>query len=612
MDRERQLIEDAFEHYDDANRLKVIARSSVSIDELFRLFNKYSGRILLFHFAGHANGKGLQFNEDFAFNQSANADGIAALLQREVTQGLLKFVCLNGCSTAPQVEGLKAIGVPCVIATQFPINDTKAVGFANTFYRTWAKSDNLAAAFDPPFTSIQTAFNTAVAYLKTSYTVEATKTDRGLRLAIQQIPSNIPWELYATKPQLTLDFEVAQERKTFNEFLTRRLIERLATHNERVNRFLQKANSLQTDWETYSKISSKAKELILSNFVGVLSIQLQNIFSIGLELQNLFAADQGDHLPTSQQKYLRACLQTTERSIQLVAFAFVSRLWDRMASNAIPLSDEERDQLKKFFDNYDLGLDIKGYWKLLESLYRIFQKHQLEIPFEHPSLKHFEQQFAADSPFNAAIEKLERVSRALKQPKFQLADCFTAEKQLVTVLETFIFLSAYKIISIREVGYDEMRNQAPRYIHTYTALGIDAKQNINAERIRSDDTPINTDAVLLYKGRYQESINLFPFIIDWNTLNFEGKAQIAFYDARDPDKDKDKNTDDDSLNYRFLLDHQEEEKKKINIVFDGILRREKQLEDIIVDREKFKTFKLDIVHQQFYKAREAILGEDDF
>ena len=59
---ERKVIEEALEHYDDTNRLKIITRSAVSTEELFRLFNKYSGRIALFHFAGHAGGKGLQFN----------------------------------------------------------------------------------------------------------------------------------------------------------------------------------------------------------------------------------------------------------------------------------------------------------------------------------------------------------------------------------------------------------------------------------------------------------------------------------------------------------------------------------------------------------------------
>ena len=36
IETERKIIEEALEHYDDTNRLKVITRTSISIDELFR------------------------------------------------------------------------------------------------------------------------------------------------------------------------------------------------------------------------------------------------------------------------------------------------------------------------------------------------------------------------------------------------------------------------------------------------------------------------------------------------------------------------------------------------------------------------------------------------
>ncbi|MFK7948928.1 MAG: hypothetical protein AB8G11_15145 [Saprospiraceae bacterium] len=203
-----------------------------------------------------------------------------------------------------------------------------------------------------------------------------------------------------------------------------------------------------------------------------------------------------------------------------------------------------------------------------------------------------------------ACTKLRKINQTLDFSQFKLEDCFSAEKQLTTVLETFLFLSEYKMVSIRDIAYDEMRNQAPQYIHTYTALGIDAKQNVNAEQVRTDDKPINTDAILLYKGNYQNSINLFPFIIDMNTLIFEDKAKICFYDSKD--------LNDGSLNYRFLKDN-----KIVNIVFEDILNKTTKKEELIKDNEQFKILKLDMVHLQFYEARKVILGieeeeDDDF
>ena len=166
IESERKQIEEALEHYDDTNRLKIVTRSTVSIDELFRLFNKYTGRIALFHFAGHAGGEGLQFNQAITNPETGKAEGIAELIGREVNQGILQLVFLNGCSTAGQVDGLKAVNVPSIIATSAPINDNKAVAFAKQFYRTWAKADNVSDAFKVPLTTIQQGFDAAMSFLK--------------------------------------------------------------------------------------------------------------------------------------------------------------------------------------------------------------------------------------------------------------------------------------------------------------------------------------------------------------------------------------------------------------------------------------------------------------
>ena len=96
VERERKTIEEALEAYNDTNRLKVIARSSVSIDEIFRLFNRYQGRISIFHFAGHAGGKGLQLNKDFSGNETGHAGGLSELFRREVEGGIqIKFSILR-------------------------------------------------------------------------------------------------------------------------------------------------------------------------------------------------------------------------------------------------------------------------------------------------------------------------------------------------------------------------------------------------------------------------------------------------------------------------------------------------------------------------------------
>jgi hypothetical protein len=173
--------------------------------------------------------------------------------------------------------------------------------------------------------------------------------------------------------------------------------------------------------------------------------------------------------------------------------------------------------------------------------------------------------------------------------------CFEAEKQLAIILEKLIFFVNYKMISMKDITYTKMRNSVPNYLHNYAALGIDSKNNINAEKVNYVEEPINTDAILLFTSKYQESLNLFPFIIDFNALTFESGSKICFYGYQD--------IQDGSLNYRFLEDNSLK-----NITFQETLKPESDINDLMMDIEKRKQLKLDAVFLQFKDAKETISG----
>ena len=107
----------------------------------------YRDNIILFHYAGHADGKSLHLG-----SEAARSQGIAELLAQCPR---LKLVVLNGCSTKGQVEYLKECGVKAIIATHAPIDDNKAETFAQRFYQCLANNDN-----------VETAFNTAIAQVR--------------------------------------------------------------------------------------------------------------------------------------------------------------------------------------------------------------------------------------------------------------------------------------------------------------------------------------------------------------------------------------------------------------------------------------------------------------
>jgi hypothetical protein len=590
VEQERKLIEEALENYSDTNRLKVIARSSVSIEEIFRLFNRYQGRISLFHFAGHAGGEGLQLNKDFSGNQTGHAGGLADLFRREVEAGILQLVFLNGCSTQPQLEGLKAAGVPSVISTRCPIEDQKALNLARQFYRTLANSDQ-AQPFDQPAT-INQAFDRAIAYLKTATKVQVEKKNRDIFFSFDDSGefdlNEEPWTLYTKNGDWTLSDEVAEENKVFNEVLTRQLIEALPAYSKNAHKFLEKASNIP-DWESIARVSDKAKDILAYSFVGILGIQLRKLFAIGKEPNS----------EDKQRRYLTNTILTAQRALKLINFALLSRFWDQQKNQSIELNDAQRGQLQAFFAD-EFGMDIMGTLHLLINLANIFEAHKLEWPISDlESLLPF---LNTDSDLAKTCERLQQLGVALDKNQFTLADCFAAERQLTYLLEKLAFLAAYRMVSIKNITYNEMRNSPPRYLHSYTVLGIDSKRNVNTERVNYVEGPISTQAILLFKGRYQQSINLFPFLIDLNALTDEVGAKVCFYSHQD--------MADGSLNYQFMDDNSFQ-----NITYQQIWKEDIDINDLMIDQDKRSAYNLDSVFLQFQEAKKDLLGteaDDDF
>jgi hypothetical protein len=585
VEQERKLIEEALENYSDTNRLKVIARSSVSIEEIFRLFNRYQGRISLFHFAGHAGGEGLQLNKDFSGNETGHAGGLADLFRREVEAGILQLVFLNGCSTQPQLEGLKAAGVPSVISTRCPIEDQKALNLARQFYRTLANSDQ-AQPFDQPAT-INQAFDRAIAYLKTATKVQVEKKNRDIFFSFDgggEFDLNEdPWTLYTKNGDWTLSDKVAEENKVFNEVLTRQLIEALPAYSKNAHKFLEKAGNIP-DWESIARVSDKAKDILAYSFVGILGIQLRKLFAIGKEPNS----------EDKQRRYLTNTILTAQRALKLINFALLSRLWDQQKDKAVELTEGQRQPLKAFFDD-EFGMDIMGTLHLLINLANIFEAHKLEWPIS--DLERLLPFLNTGSDLAKTCERLQQLGVALDKNQFTLADCFAAERQLTYLLEKLAFLAAYRMVSIKNITYNEMRNSPPRYLHSYTVLGIDSKRNVNTERVNYVEAPISTQAILLFKGRYQQSINLFPFLIDLNALTDEVGAKVCFYSHQD--------MADGSLNYQFMDDNSYE-----NITYEQTWKEGDDINQLMLDPNKRRAYNLDSVFLQFQEAKKVLLATD--
>jgi hypothetical protein len=120
-------------------------RYNVTADEVFGVFNRFRGRVVLFHFAGHADSFRLLLQDASGAPQAAGAAGLAQFLGQ---QPGLQLVFLNGCSTRGHVDLLFRHNIPAVVATSQAIRDDVATNFANRFYQAFASGAAIPAAFD--------------------------------------------------------------------------------------------------------------------------------------------------------------------------------------------------------------------------------------------------------------------------------------------------------------------------------------------------------------------------------------------------------------------------------------------------------------------------------
>lgn len=203
------------------------------------------------------------------------------------------------------------------------------------------------------------------------------------------------------------------------------------------------------DWQTEPRLMDKAKASIAAAFVGVLGLQLRKLFAIGKE----------GHSEEKSKNYLENRKVISRRGLQFLCFTLISKLWDYKKENThINISDDQTASLKDFFECIR-SIDSKTFIHLLKDLIGIFSENNLEFPIAE--LTGFKENLDEGSSFVMACNILAAAH-----------DCMEAETQLTLFLEKLNFLAAYRMVSMKSIGYFEMLNSNPYYLYNFTALGL--------------------------------------------------------------------------------------------------------------------------------------------
>lgn len=165
----------------DAERIEFRSLGNTTLDDVYEEVSRAVRKLAIFHYSGHSDGDGLHLEDTRGDKQS-----LATLLG---SLDNLKLVFLNGCANAGQVAVLQASNVPAVIATSVPIEDPKAVSFAQQFYQSLAGGQTIRAAFATAVSYLQNDPSQSITAQTASYA------NRGAEWEGAD-PAAFPWALY--------------------------------------------------------------------------------------------------------------------------------------------------------------------------------------------------------------------------------------------------------------------------------------------------------------------------------------------------------------------------------------------------------------------------------
>lgn len=478
--------------------------SHADLDSIRQYFTEFKNQVWLFHYAGHADSEQLLLTSG-----EAQAGGIAAMLGE---QSNLKLVFLNGCSTQEQVQALLKMGIPAIIATRTPINDTLARQFSWHFYHALEVGATIKEAFDGAGAYIQAAG-------------KPTPTTRSLTWDKDEFPDDDTWGLFfhpdkedvlserlpsGVRENIPVDFEP-------NELLIKTIWDALV-EEEIVSEGRKKA-----------KLSRKRMG-ILNNFPAPVAEHLRKLFV------PLGDADEGYNKISINR--LRQLAQSYQVLMELMTFTLLAQLWEfQLKGIGNVHSEEVRASIQSFLNMPDGNRNTFPFIPFIS---------QLRMTLDQEGVDFFVEEFAdmpdlmkEDSDFRKACiyfdflrKRLQSQSDVQIQPEINRL-CMEAEQHLAALFSDLGYLARYTLATVKQIVVKKYRHTLlPRFQHVVVRLvdllgGMDEEEEIFGHFLDSQ-------SVLLLKEDEEADtlpfLNLSPFIIDENAfVDNSDVSKIYFY-----------------------------------------------------------------------------------
>lgn len=325
----------------------------------------------------------------------------------------------------------------------------------------------------------------------------------------------------------TVNVNIPGETKPVSRVLTRKLLEAIKDYSPKANIFLRTkiAEADKANWEMRvdGKYISGANDAIISSYVSVLGVLFQQLTAC-----------------SNTRQYFELGITLAKRSLQLLNFSFISALQRYLKVETNQLAESPPELLQTFFTT-QYEPDISEYAKLLSDLITLFSNQHINYPIAE--IKEREDDFKRNGAFFLTCMKLNQLAASSDSG---LPSVDEIETLLTDFLVGVNFLAAYKMISIKDISYEEAwhkddvrgrgYNNRPQYLYSYKLLGFS-----QTDKYQYADKPLSNEAVLLFKTNYWEGFSIFPFVIDYNNIIDEPSANICFFTCYEDEMDD--NTD---------------------------------------------------------------------
>ena len=515
LQEELIAVENALYPYEAAGFIHVHNEAYVTKSRFLELLHRYRGQIFMVHYAGHANGQSLSFEDS-----EAQGTGFSDLLQG------VSVVFLNGCATQGHVESLQNNGVQHIIATQVAANDNQAFIFAKTFY-TWLADRQVENGV-----SLEKAFDEASKAIRLD--AKAPKIRKGLKLRRDNF-DNKNWGLYSSAegelqkwylPTTIIETVSKTDDIDFespNDLILEELFTALANHIDEVHALAMKIEAAD-DYEQYVH---EIYEAIRLHYLAPISLHITKLFSIDLE-------------KAFSEQRLRQLAVTYQQTLTLVSSIMMSQLWDEIHSHnaELELTDSQRQVLTSFFNKGKYSHDHFDYFELIETLHSIFKQRKMSYYMSDKSAEQangMEEMVLELIAPNSDWRKAEAFFQSLKKPlqkdisaKNVKNWCQKGEYHLAKVLASLYFVSDYKMVVVKYIKLNQRKHGGKQYIHTIVELDNDRNKS-QRDIPKTFEEHTDSEAIILYKNQPSKGLNLSPFVIDENILRQQNGTKLHYY-----------------------------------------------------------------------------------